>query len=59
MTKENQKRLYEHYKKMSEGDGKLDHFTYVDVVKRAKENVAMMLKAYPEFAEVPKSVSKK
>jgi len=46
MTESNQKRLYEHFVKLAN-----DPKQPGEVVKQAKKNIEMMLKAYPHFAE--------
>ena len=59
----NQKRLYEHFLKLSESYAhKSDPLETMDVRKRSKENVKLILKAYPHFEkkeEVKKETSKK
>ncbi len=56
MTKENQKKLYEHFKKLIDNprysmDTNLKHPDDNFIIKQAKEQTVAILKVYPEFGE--------
>ena len=53
MTEENQKKLYDHYKKIAI-DGKTDK-----IRKNAKERAEILLKDYPQFEKKEKPKEKK